>query len=273
MSAIALQALRLVLWLCVLCAIFLPLERYFALRQAPGGKALRWDDLFYYFANSLLPMIVLAVPLALVAQLAAALLPAWLPATLGALPLAPRLLLVLVIGELGAYWAHRLAHSWPLLWRFHAVHHSPTHIYFLVNTRAHPVDLLFTRMCSLAPLYVLGLAGPTAAGSAAPVALILVGTLWGFFIHSNLRFRWGPLEWLLSTPAFHHWHHTRRDHIDRNFAAMLPLLDRLFGTHYLPRGWPTEYGCETPVADALPGQLADPFMPAPKAGNVDRSES
>jgi len=273
LSPIALQVLRLVLWLCVLCAIFLPLERFLALRQAPDGKALRWDDLFYYFTSSLLPMIALAAPLALVAQLASALLPAWLPATLGGLPLAPRLLLVLLVGELGAYWAHRLAHSWPWLWRFHAVHHSPTHVYFLVNTRAHPVDLLFTRMCSLTPLYVLGLAGPTAAGSAAPVALILVGTLWGFFIHSNLRVRLGPLEWLLSTPAFHHWHHTRRDHIDRNFAAMLPLLDRLFGTYHLPRSWPAEYGTDTPVAGTLAGQLADPFLPARQGGNVDRTES
>ena len=265
MAAIALQAARLVIWLGVLCAIFLPLERYFAVRQATGGKPQRWQDLFYYFANSLLPLVVLATPLALAAQLAHSVLPAAVPAALAALPLAPRLLLSLLVGELGAYLAHRLAHRWPLLWRFHAVHHSPTHVYFLVNTRAHPVDLLFSRLCSLLPLYVLGLAGPYAGGSAAPVAVILAGTIWGFFIHSNIRVRLGPLEWLLSTPAFHHWHHTRRDHADRNFAAMLPVLDMIFGTWYLPREWPHEYGTDTPVAESLAGQLGEPFAAPDRA--------
>jgi sterol desaturase/sphingolipid hydroxylase (fatty acid hydroxylase superfamily) len=273
LTAIAEQVLRLVVWLCVLGAIFLPLERYCAVRQAHQGERQRWPDLFYYFANSLLPMLVLAAPLALAAQLSRSLSPAALPEALAALPLAPRLLLALLVGDLGAYWSHRLAHRWPLLWRFHAVHHSAGHVYFLTNTRAHPVDLLFTRLCSLLPLYVLGLAGPSVAGSATPVAVILIGTVWGFFIHSNIRVRLGPLEWLLSTPAFHHWHHTRHEHVDRNFAAMLPVLDRIFGTHHLPPDWPSEYGTDTPVSRHLGGQLAAPFAPAPTAGTVDRTES
>jgi len=273
MAALAEQVLRLAVWLCVLCAIFLPLERYFAVRQAQPGERQRWPDLFYYFANSLLPMLVLAVPLALVAQLARALIPVAIPETLAGLPLAARLLLALLIGDIGAYWSHRLAHHWPLLWRFHAVHHSATHVYFLTNTRAHPVDLLFTRLCSLLPLYVLGLAGPGVAGSATPVAVILLGSVWGFFIHSNIRVRLGPLEWLLSTPAFHHWHHTRRDHVDRNFAAMLPVLDRVFGTHYLPAQWPAEYGSDTAVSSQLGGQIAAPFSPAAPAVTFERTES
>jgi sterol desaturase/sphingolipid hydroxylase (fatty acid hydroxylase superfamily) len=253
--------------------MFMPLERYFALRQAHPGEQQRWNDLFYYFANSLLPMLLLATPLALAAQLSHALIPSALLAALAALPLAPRLLLALLVSDLGAYWAHRLAHRWQPLWRFHAVHHSPSHVYFLSNTRAHPVDLLFTRMCGLLPLYVLGLAGTSAAGSAMPVTVVLAGTLWGFFIHANWRVRLGPLEWLLSTPAFHHWHHTRRAHADRNFAAMLPVLDRIFGTHYLPRSWPAEYGTDTPVASRLGAQLADPFARATPSAMPDRTES
>lgn len=272
MAAIAEQVLRLAVWLCVLSAIFLPLERYFAVRQAHPGEQQRWPDLFYYFVNSLLPMLLLAAPLALAAQLSRQLLPAVVPQTLAALPLAPRLLLALLVSDLGAYWMHRLAHGWPPLWRFHAVHHSATHVYFLTNTRAHPVDLLLSRLCGLLPLYVLGLAGPSVAGSTTPVAVILLGTLWGFFIHANVRLRFGPLEWLLSTPAFHHWHHTRRDHADRNFAAMLPFLDRIFGTHYLPPSWPAEYGTDTPVAHELGGQLAGPFAPPPAVAAVDKTE-
>ena len=85
--------------------------------------------------------------------------------------------------------------------------------------------------------------------------------MWSFFVHANLRWRLGPLEEIISSPAFHHWHHTLEDHRDHNFAAMLPIMDRVFGTFYLPRSWPAEYGTETPVSDNLLGQFIEPFSP------------
>ncbi len=87
------------------------------------------------------------------------------------------------------------------------------------------------------PAYVLGVASPlTPTGSLGPVVIVLVATLWGFFIHSNLRWRLGPVEWLIATPGFHHWHHTLRGPRDRNYASMLPWMDWIFGTYYLPEG-------------------------------------
>jgi sterol desaturase/sphingolipid hydroxylase (fatty acid hydroxylase superfamily) len=35
----------------------------------------------------------------------------------------------------------------PLLCWFHAVHHSAEEIDFLVNSRADPPDMMFTRLC------------------------------------------------------------------------------------------------------------------------------
>ncbi|WP_339360815.1 sterol desaturase family protein [Iodobacter fluviatilis] len=54
--------------------------------------------------------------------------------------------------------------------------------------------------------------------------------------HANVRWRFGPLEWLIATPAFHHWHHAneaegQRDH---NYAAMFPLIDLVFSTLHRP---------------------------------------
>jgi sterol desaturase/sphingolipid hydroxylase (fatty acid hydroxylase superfamily) len=92
-----------------------------------------------------------------------------------------------------------------------------------------------------------------------------VATLWGFFIHANLRWRFGWLEWLISTPGFHHWHHTNDEHVNKNFASMLPCMDKLFGTWYMPGKWPTKYGTDTPVAPGLPVQLLQPFLPDRKA--------
>lgn len=235
---------RLCLWLVLLAAIFVPLERLFALRPSRVFRKAIWADLGYYFLSSLLPGLVLALPLAVLAAGAQRLMPAGLHEAVVTAPLWLRIPAALVIGEIGAYWGHRWTHEIPFLWRFHEVHHEAEHMDWLVNTRAHPIDMVFVRLCTLAPLYVVGLGGPAGAGgSLVPTAMILIGVIWGFFIHANVRWRFGRAEILLATPAFHHWHHTLSGPINRNYAPMFPILDKVFGTLHLPRGeWPDEYG-------------------------------
>lgn len=265
LPSLLVDVLRLGVWLAALTLLFVPLERFFGQRHAGRPRTELVADLGFYFLSSLLPAVLLAVPLALVAVAGQRLLPELVPATLAALPLWDKILLGLLIGEVGTYWGHRLSHEIPWLWRFHAVHHSTSQMYFLANTRTHPVDMVVTRLFGMTPLYLLGLAGPGAAGSAAPLALLLVGSIWGFFIHANLRWRFGPLEWLVATPAFHHWHHSKFEHINRNYASTLPVLDRVFGTHYLPRSWPEAVGIEAPMPLSLSGQLLAPLQRAPAA--------
>ncbi len=257
-SQFAFEVFRLTVWLALLIAVFVPLERLFALRGAKLWRPQAATDLGYYFLSSFVPALLLGLPMAAVARAVHAVVPADFYEQVAALPLWLRIVAALVVGEIGFYWGHRLTHALPWLWRFHAVHHSAEHMDFLVNTRAHPVDIVFTRLCGLIPLYVLGLTGGGGGATVGPL-VIVIGTFWGFFIHANLRWRLGPLEWVVATPAFHHWHHTRRDHVDRNFASMLPVLDRLFGTHHLPSAWPADYGTDTGVGGHLGEQLIRPF--------------
>ncbi len=193
-----------------------------------------------------------------------------LHAAVAASPIWARAIAALVVSEIGFYWGHRWTHEIPFLWRFHSVHHNPTQVYFLISARAHPIDNVFTRLCGLIPVYILGLATPlTPSGGAVSALLVLLLTLWGFLIHANLRWRLGPLEWLVSTPAFHHWHHTLAEPRDRNFASMLPCIDWIFGTYYLPRNrWPAAYGIEAALPRSLAGQLVYPFRVEPPEPNA-----
>ena len=95
-----------------------------------------------------------------------------------------------------------------------------------------------TRGLTYVPIYVLGFA------ETALVAYVAFVSIQATFIHANVRFNFGPLRWVMATPQFHHWHHgAEREAVDKNFAVHLPLLDRLFGTCYLPGDrWPASYG-------------------------------
>jgi sterol desaturase/sphingolipid hydroxylase (fatty acid hydroxylase superfamily) len=258
--------LRLALWLAILAVIFVPLERFFAVTPQKVLRKAIGIDLCYYFLNSLLPALLLSLPVSLLAWLVHRAVPDGLLAAAAAMPLWARLLAGMVVGEIGYYWGHRWSHEIPFLWRFHSIHHSAEHVDFLVNTRAHPVDMVFSRICALVPIYVFGLGSPSGpSDSVVPVLATVIGTVWGFFIHANLRWRFGPLEWLISTPAFHHWHHTLTGPINHNYASTLPWIDRIFRTHYLPGAFPTSYGIKAKLPDSLAAQLAYPLLPEPPA--------
>jgi sterol desaturase/sphingolipid hydroxylase (fatty acid hydroxylase superfamily) len=262
----AVDILRLSLWLVLLLAIFVPVERIWALQPRRLFRKAFGTDLVYYFLSGFAPKFLLTLPLTLLAAVLHRTVPAGFYLSMAGIPVWLRIPAALVVGEVGSYWGHRWSHEIPFLWRFHSLHHSAEEIDWLVNTRAHPVDLFFVRFCGLVPMYVLGLAQPTANQfDLAPLLVTLVGTAWGFFIHANVTWRLGWLEWMVSSPAFHHWHHTNDgpDKINKNYSAMLPWVDRIFGTFYLPaRQWPVRYGIDAATPTGLPEQLVGPLFPS-----------
>jgi sterol desaturase/sphingolipid hydroxylase (fatty acid hydroxylase superfamily) len=174
------------------------------------------------------------------------------------------MVLDMLVGEVGFYRGHRWSHATSLLWRFHAVHHSAEHLDLMVNTRAHPVGIVFPNLCGLTWLYATGLASPVGSHPGRVAALVLfVGSMWRYLIHAHVRVRLGQLEAVLASPFFHHWRPTRDEHRDRNYAAMLPVMDRLLGTLHMPKAWPAAYGGSRPMPGALAGELIAPFAPAP----------
>lgn len=241
--------------LLVFAVVFVPLERAFPLR--PGQRVLRagWStDLGYFFVNHVGIQLLTFLSLWPALALAQALGMDQVSRVVSAQPVWLQVLELMLLADLMQYWVHRALHRWPLLWRFHAVHHSIREMDWLAGSRLHLVDVVVTRALVVLPAFVLGFAEP------ALYAWLVVIALHGVLNHVNLRCRWRWLERLLVTPRFHHWHHAVTPP-DRNFAVHFPWLDRLFGTHYLPGDrWPDELGVRGhPVPAGFLAQLAYPL--------------
>lgn len=259
---VAVDLARAAAWFFILGIVFIPLERLFAAAPRLVLRRQSGVDIGYYFANSVVTVALLSGITAIIAVGLHHVVPGVVLATAAELPLWGRMAATLAVSEFGSYWGHRWSHEIPLLWRFHAIHHSATAVDWLTSTRGHPVDVMIPRLCGFVPVFVLGLAQPVTSGQGLVVPLVAVFTLvWGFFIHANVRWRLGWLEAVIATPAFHRWHHTNDAHRDRNYASTLPIYDRLFGTLYLPpTGVPPSFGIDAPMAEGLVGQLLSPLQ-------------
>lgn len=258
------DGLRLTAWLIILTLIFAPLENWWCIRKQQFFRKDFLADIGYFLINSIAPKMLLILPTVWLALVMNAIVPTEIHKLGAELPVMGRFVATLVVAEFGIYWGHRWMHEIPLLWRFHAIHHSAEEMDWLVNTRAHPVDMTIPRLCGFVPMYAFGLVQPL--GESVDIVLIgvlFVSVLWGFFIHANLRWRFGWLEWLISTPAFHHWHHTNDgpEFVNKNYSAMIPWVDMLFGTFYLPKHRPQRFGITESLPSGLIGQLLFPFEP------------
>ncbi|MEZ5141275.1 MAG: sterol desaturase family protein [Acidimicrobiales bacterium] len=171
------------------------------------------------------------------------------------LPGALQAVLALVTFELFGYWYHRLSHEWAFLWRFHAVHHSSERLDWIAAARLHPLEGFFAGLVVGPPLLLLGVR-PTTLG-----VLGVVTQLWAVTLHMNVRWRMRALDGIWGTPEYHHWHHSNEpDARNRNYSGLLPVLDLIFGTYFMPKERrPQVYGIDDPMPEGYLAQLAQPF--------------
>lgn len=251
--------------LILLGTIFIPLERLFRKRDQLIFRDEWREDLFYFFVSSLfvqsLAYLSLTPSLTLVEHTG------WATSIRNAIASQPLLLQfveIMFFTDLVQYWFHRAFHEVPWLWKFHAVHHSAKTMDWIAGSRMHVIEVILLRAFTTLPMYLLGFAEP------ALYAYIFFVYLFSVFVHSNLRFHFGFLQYLIVTPRFHHWHHgIEREAININYAVHFPLLDRLFRTWHLPdEAWPEGYGIAGhPVPKGYWRQFLYPFLPRPVQEN------
>lgn len=227
-----------VLNLLLYSAVFVPLERLFALRAGQQVFRRQWVvDLTYFFVNSLLIEILTILTLRPALILFDWARVASVQETIAALPLLVQVPALLLVADFTQYWVHRAFHASPLLWPFHAIHHSAEQMDWLAGSRLHLVDVILTRGLVYVPIFLLGFS------QAALIVYVFLVAAQATFIHANVRWRVRALSRIVATPAFHHWHHSaEHDALDKNFAVHTPVWDLLFGTYYLPDRWPGAYG-------------------------------
>ena len=130
--------------------------------------------------------------------------------------------------DLWIYAWHRANHEWPLLWRFHEIHHRDAFLDVSSGVRFHPGEVLISALARAPLIIALDL----------PLASVLafdgLVTIAALFHHSNVRLPAGLealLRQLVVTPS-HHWvhHHAVRRDTDSNYGAVLTLWDRVLGT-------------------------------------------
>ncbi len=146
-----------------------------------------------------------------------------------------------ILYDLIYYWEHRLAHTVSLFWGGHIVHHQSEDYNLSVALRQSSTSFIWGFPFFL-PLALLGFD---------PKMLLLVGginLLYQFWIHTEHIDRlpnW--FEAVMNTPSHHRVHHGRNPkYIDKNFAGVFILWDRMFGSFKAEEERPS-YGVTTPV--------------------------
>jgi sterol desaturase/sphingolipid hydroxylase (fatty acid hydroxylase superfamily) len=141
----------------------------------------------------------------------------------------------LVGWDFAYYWHHRFEHRVRLLWACHVNHHSSR--YYNLSTALRQPWTPFAGLVLYPPLALLGVA---------PWMIMVSGGLnlvYQYWIHTEAIDRMpGWFEAVLNTPSHHRVHHgSNPEYLDKNYAGVLILWDRLFGT-FEPERAPVVYG-------------------------------
>ncbi|WP_246667783.1 sterol desaturase family protein [Bradyrhizobium macuxiense] len=153
---------------------------------------------------------------------------------------------VVVAVDLYKYAFHRLQHAIPILWSMHSFHHSANAVTFITGGRHYWLERVLSD--AFLPIIVILFRVPADMALAVGVVIFIPDTC----SHLNVRMPFGRFATWINNPQWHRIHHSARlEHRDKNFAAVFPFWDILFGTAWVPRA--DEY----PATGLVPAERVD----------------
>lgn len=151
--------------------------------------------------------------------------------------------------DVAYYWFHRISHEVRVFWASHVVHHSSQR--YNLSTALRQTWVPMTSFPFWLPLALIGIK---------PWMIILeqsISLTYQFFIHTERVGRlprW--IEAVFNTPSHHRAHHGSNDiYLDRNYAGILIVWDRLLGT-FQAEAEPVRYGLTKNIATHNPMRVA-----------------
>ncbi|HSA41912.1 MAG TPA: sterol desaturase family protein, partial [Mycobacterium sp.] len=138
------------------------------------------------------------------------------------------------------YTYHRMAHRIRVVWATHQAHHSSE--YFNYATALRQKWNNSGEILMWLPLPLLGV----------PPWMVFfsfsLNLIYQFWVHTERVDKlWRPIEFVFNTPSHHRVHHGRDpEYLDKNYAGILILWDRMFGT-FAPEVFRPHYGLTKPV--------------------------
>ncbi|AOL22207.1 Sterol desaturase/sphingolipid hydroxylase, fatty acid hydroxylase superfamily [Erythrobacter litoralis] len=134
--------------------------------------------------------------------------------------------LCFVLDDLKYYWVHRAGHRIRWMWASHVNHHSSQHYNLSTALRQSWTGAFTFGFVFALPLVLLGF-HPAMIAICAGFNLV-----YQFWIHTEAirrMPRW--FEAVMNTPSHHRVHHaTNPRYLDRNYAGVFIVWDKLFGT-------------------------------------------
>jgi len=149
-----------------------------------------------------------------------------------------------IVNDFCKFLVHFSFHRFPILWPFHAVHHSANTLTPLTLYRIHPVEFIINSLRSFLVGVLVSSAFVYLFANNISIFTVIGVNLFVFIFNlagSNLRHspfylgfgRWE--KWFIS-PAQHQIHHSVAfKHFDKNFGSALAIWDRLFNSLLLSK--------------------------------------
>ena len=130
--------------------------------------------------------------------------------------------------DLSFYYWHVLNHQWPILWRFHNIHHMDLDLDVTTGLRFHFVEVGLSSAFRAFQVTIIGISLETY------FVYEICFQLATMFHHSNVQLpKWFEkrLQWIIVTPRMHGVHHSvLRNEANSNYSVIFSIWDRLHRT-------------------------------------------